>query len=116
MTHIWTFSSTSVHTLVAPLSLLQYLALAGYPLVVSMLLTPATLSAPQLLVASQTRDRLDEGSHSPRSEPQDGAGGGADRADGADGAEVWSGGRLCRESKCVAQSSWSSVCRDTSRE
>lgn len=65
------------------------------------------LSAPQLLMASQTRDRLDEGSQSPRSEPLDGAGG------GADGAAVWTGGLLCSESKCEAQCSWSSVCRDT---
>lgn len=83
-----------------------YLALVGYPLVISVL-APPTLSAPQLLMASQTRDRLDVGSHSPRSEPLDGAGG------GADGAAIWTGGLLCSESKCVAQSSWSSVCRDT---
>ena len=83
-----------------------YLALVGYPLVISML-APPTLSAPQLLMASHTRDRLDVGSHSPRSETLHGAGG------GADGAAVWMGGLLCSESKCVAQSSWSSVCRDT---
>lgn len=86
----------------------SYLALVGYPLVVSTL-APPTLSAPQLLMASQTRDRLDEGSHSPRSEPLDGTRGGG----GADGAAFWTGGLICRESKCAAQSSWSSVCRDT---
>lgn len=81
----------------------SYLALVGCALVVSTLALP-TLSAPQLLVASHTRDRLDEGSHSPRSETVDGG--------GDDGA----GGRLFRESKCLAQSSWSSVCRDTFKQ
>lgn len=73
----------------------SYLALLGYLLVISTL-TSATLSAPQLLVASQTKERLDEGSHSPRSDMQEGARGGADRADGA---VEWRGGLLCSESK-----------------
>lgn len=58
-----------------------YLVLAENPLVVSTLAVP-TLSAPQLLMVSHTKDRLDEGSHSPRSEPLDRAGRGADGAAG----------------------------------
>lgn len=96
------FFPSAVLTFIDP----AYLGLLGNPLVVSML-APPTLSAPQLLMASQTRDKLDEGSHSPRSEPLYRAG------SGADGAAFWTGSLFCRESKCVAQSSWSSVCKDT---
>lgn len=73
-----------------------YLDLEGSPRVESTL-APITLSAPQLLVASQTRDKLDEGSKSSCSQRLSWPGG-------------WIGALRWSESKCAAQRSWSSVC------
>lgn len=75
-----------------------YLVLAEWPQVVSTA-APLTLSPPHVLMASERRDSLDVGSHSRCSKPCNGAG---------VGAAAETGGFLCRESKCEAQSSWSS--------
>lgn len=80
---------------------LWYLVLAGFPLVVSTAAT-LTLSPPHVLMASERRDSLDVASHSRCSTPCNGAG------VGAVGSRTGTGGFLCRESKCEAQSSWSS--------